>query len=91
MNNRGMALNLQNYHLQTLIYPHTAILQDNSPKYHVHHNCQLGNTQPRPGNTHTSFCFILKTVSKVGIIIPIFQMKKLRTRDPILCPESHSQ
>lgn len=34
--------------------------------------------------------FYPQKVSKVGIIIPIFQMKKLRLRVQILCPESRN-
>lgn len=85
MNNTDMALciKLPSVSTQTLTYPH--VLQDSAPKNnHVHWNCQLGNTQPMPGNFHTSSCFFLKTVIKVDIIIPIFQMKKLRLRVQIL-------
>lgn len=78
MNNIDVALILQNYSLSTLRHSHNniVVLQDGFPNNnHVNHNCRLGNTQHMPGNLHTSSCFILKTVSKVDIIIPISQIK----------------
>lgn len=93
MNNKDMIS--QNYHLHTRSDIHTStheVIQDiSSNNNHVHSSCQSENTQPLPGNLHTSSCFILKTVIKISIVITIFQMTKLRLRVQTLFPLSYNQ